>query len=147
MAYSDASGKYKRKSGKASNTTTGAVAEILEAQYHVMEIFYESRKEKIDQWLAEAVQDQIDDIVAGHRSNRDPFDTAMGKIEVEFRAFLDADEISAVLPLTQQIAAAQIGVNHRKKSGFNKNNEARAAFVDTGLYSASMRSWISGKMG
>jgi hypothetical protein len=46
--------------------------------------------------------------------------------------------------MTQQITAAQMGVNHRKKKPYSSKNEARPAFIDTGLYVASFRAMIKG---
>lgn len=123
--------------------TTGDVAEILEGKYHVMEVFFEEKKEKIGNALADGIAAQITALVNGRAPAKDAFYGATQKIDEMFRDFLDADEISAILPLTQQIAAAQLGRNSRKKAGYNKDNEARPAFIDTGLYQQSFRSWIT----
>jgi hypothetical protein len=37
-----------------------------------------------------------------------------------------------------------MGVNHRKKHPYSSENEARPAFIDTGLYMASFRAMIKG---
>ncbi len=123
--------------------TTGEVAEILENRYHVMEIFSIERHAKIESALVDAVMGAIEHTVM--RKNTPPGDIFLGateKIAQEFRDFLDAGEVEKIMPITQPIAAAQMGVNSRKKSGVNAGNEARVAFVDTGLYQASMRAWI-----
>jgi hypothetical protein len=135
IAYSDASG------GGAK--TTSEVAEILENKYHPFTIFFEERKSKIGEWLAEAMADEIASIINGRPRSRDPYFPAMEKIEKEFRQFLDADEISKILPITQQITAAQLGKNSRKKKGYNKNYEARPALIDTGLFQSAFRAWIT----
>jgi hypothetical protein len=150
VSYSDAH-------GKSGASDTGTVAEILEQRYHVMETFYESRKEKIAEWLAEAISDQIADIVSGGRPNRDPFYAAMQNIEAEFRAFLDANEMAHIVSSLSEAerdyfigstggftGAGARGVNHRKKKPYSKDNAARPVFVDTSLYQQSFRSWPSG---
>lgn len=134
--------------GDKGAQTTGEVAEALEARYHVMEIFFELRRDKIANLLAEGMATQIADLMSGMRPNRDPFADIMQDIEVEFRAFLDADEIQKLMPLTQQVTAAQMGVSKRFKDPNNRKGErdARPAFIDTGLFQASFRAWVSGNL-
>ena len=98
--------------------------------------------DKIQKALCDSVSAQISRIVNGKRPAKDPFLSANQKIDELFRDFLDRDVISGILPLTQQITAAQIGKNSRKKAGYNKNNEGRPALIDTGLYQKSFRSWV-----
>jgi hypothetical protein len=135
-------------SGDKKATTTGAVAQILEDRYHVFEIFWESRKGKIAEWIAEGIATEIEDVLSGKRPNRDPFMDAMQQIETEFRAFLDADEISKIMPITMQITAAQMGHSKRFKDRYNTEGkrDARPALIDSGLFQASMRAFISGKL-
>ena len=92
VAYSDAS------AGGA--TTTGEVAQILEDRYHVMMTFYESRKEKIDGWLAQSVANAIETMVSSGRHVSLTFD-AEQMIEAEFRAFLSANEMGRLSFLTE----------------------------------------------
>jgi hypothetical protein len=125
-------------------TTTGDVAEILEGKYHVMEIFYLERREQIEALIAGQAAAALQNLLTGSMQYGDPIFDVTQQIDELFRDFLDADEISAILPITQQITAAQIGKNSRKKSGYNKNNEARPAFIDSGLFQSSFRSWIEG---
>lgn len=136
VAYSDAHGS----SGGA--TTTGEVAEILENKYHVMETFFEVKKKLIAHDLAEGFASEIRALANGKPRGTQPFQRAEQEIEKRFRRFLDDDEMSAILPITQQITAAQMGVNHRKKASVNKGNAARPAFIDTGLYQASFRAEV-----
>jgi len=137
--------KYGDAHGTGRQETTGEVAEILEARYNVFTIFFEERQDKISEWLAEAMADELTAVLNGRPPAHDPLFPAMQKIEAEFRQFLDNDEISAIMPITQQIVAAQMGVNHRKKAGYNKNREARPALIDTGLFQASFRAFTQGK--
>ncbi|HXS04809.1 MAG TPA: hypothetical protein VN731_10055 [Rhodanobacter sp.] len=132
VAYSDA--------GKV--TTTGDVAEYLEERYHVMRSFLELNEEDIGQILVDQVAGAIENIAMGGGAQKDFLAPAMGKIEERFRNFLDSGEMARLLPETQQIAAAQQGVNTRKKAKKNKGGKPRQAFVDTGLYQASFRAWV-----
>ena len=146
VAYSDASG------GGAK--TTGDVAQILEDKYHVMMTFYETRKDKIDDWLAGSVADAVDILVSTGR-NVMPTLEAEQKIETEFRAFLDANEMGTLSFLSEAereyflanspayTGAANAGVSHRKKNPYAKKNKPRPVFVDTGLYQDSFRAWVS----
>ena len=123
--------------------TTGKVANILENKYHVMEIFSIERHAKIETALTDAVAAAIDHVVMRKNSPiSDIFFGATEQIAEQFRDFLDAGEVEKIMPITQPIAAAQMGVNSRKKAGVNAGNQARVAFVDTGLYRQSMRAWI-----
>jgi hypothetical protein len=134
VAYSDAS--------TGQPTTTGDVAEILEAQYGVMNTFFESRKEQIAGYLADSMANALQDALNGRATRSSPTYGAEQQIEAEFRSFLDSNEMqimtvaAAGVPLSQ--AAAQ-GVNHRKKMPYSKRNKPRPAFIDSGLYRASFR--------
>ena len=141
VKYSDAHGVFQRKNGTPPDTSTGEVAGYLEDKYHIIEIFFEERQEKISKWMAEAISHQIADLLSGAQPNRDPLFSAMQKIELEFRMFLDSDEISSILPTKLQSQAAIAGVTHRRKSGYTKGNVSRPLGIDTGLYQASFRAW------
>jgi hypothetical protein len=134
VAYtSDSSGK---------KTTTGDVAEILESNYHVMETFAELRKQRIADFLAQSMANALQDRLNGRTATGSPMFDAEQRIEADFRAFLDANEMNRLsVALTGQAisAAAARGVNRRKKNPFAKANRARVAFVDTGLYRDSFR--------
>ena len=159
VAYSDANG------GDPSQTT-GEVAEKLENRYHIMEIFYESRKHSIADYLAEDMSHSLERIIKGKGiagskgasfSNKyhgisESYERssltygADQKIERDFRKFIFSNELqklSLALTGAPMSQAAASGVNHRFKRPYAKKNKARPAFVDTGLYVASMRSWVS----
>jgi hypothetical protein len=143
IVYSDAGG-----SGVAGAKTTGDVASILESKYGVMAAFYDLRQEKIAQWIADDVSSQIEMYVkTGRRPAPEHGSLTYGadqKIEAEFRAFLSANELAHLMAAAGAgvlSAAAAAGVNHRKKQPFAKKNKARPAFVDTGTYRSSFRSW------
>ncbi|MHB8406236.1 MAG: hypothetical protein ACYDCJ_12515 [Gammaproteobacteria bacterium] len=158
VAYSDA------KNGQGE-TTTFQVAEILEKNYAVMETFFESRKEQIAQWLADdmasSLQDLIDSgggintgirvtsashkvggvkrIVSGEQSGTYTYG-ADQRIEAAFRSFIFGSEMAKMRGGVIS-AAAQAGKSKRFKSGHTPKRKERPAFVDTGLYVSSFRSW------
>lgn len=149
VAYADA------RNGHGA-TTTAEVANILENRYHVMETFYYAHQDEIAEWLAGSVADAIETITKTGR-NVMPTLEATQKIEAEFRAFLDREEMAKMVAGLDEAersyflgstggftGAASAGVNHRKKHPYAKKNKPRPAFVDTGLYSQSMRAWVEG---
>lgn len=125
-------------------TTTSDVAEILETRYHVMETFFELRRDRIAELLANSVADALGQVVNGGPVAT-PTYAAEQQIEAMFRAFLDADEMTKLwaafgnAPLS---LAAQHGVSHRKKRPYAQR-DARPAFIDTGLYRSSFRAWVA----
>lgn len=158
VAYSDASHQ-----GEAA-TTTGEVAKKLEERYGVMETFYDTRKQKIADYLAQDMAHSLEDILKGkpiaasqtsaftnryHGINTEYSSSSLSygadqRIEAEFRSFIFTDEmqkISIAQTGAPVSAAAASGRSSRKKAPTSKKNKARPAFVDTGLYVASFRAW------
>ena len=134
-------------------TTTGDVAEHLENKYHIMRTFYELNEDFIGEALAEQAASMVENLAMGVDTSRDlttdlrgrtiSGNSFGGRIEERFRDFLDSGEMSRLLPASMQSAAAAAGVSHRKKSPYAQANRERTAFVDTGLYQASMRAWVA----
>lgn len=136
------------------STTTGDVAGYLEADYHVMRTFLELHEDEIGAFLADAMAGEIESLAQGKPvtslATRDVTthlgdrviegQSVNGRIEEAFRDYLDAGEWNQTSG--QAIAAADAGVNHRKKRPYSPKNKARASFVDTGLYQASFRAWL-----
>jgi hypothetical protein len=150
----------------AFGETTGDVAEILEKNYGVMAAFFESRKEKIAQWLADDMANSIQALVNGGRtinagsrsssaksivsgmkyavSGEQSGTLTYGadqKIEAEFRAFIFGGEMEKIQGAIS--AAAQAGKTKRTKSGYTKGKKARPFAVDTGLYVSAFRAWTA----
>jgi hypothetical protein len=137
VAYSTA---HTGDMAKNSQTTTFEVATKLEEKYHVMETFYNSRKEKIAGFLADNMAHAIQDMVSGHRTSATH--GAEQKIEASFRSFLDSNEMQRMqIALTGApiSAAATRGVSHRKKHPYAMKNKERPAFIDTGTYRSAFR--------
>ncbi|MEI1276570.1 MULTISPECIES: hypothetical protein [Pseudomonadota] len=121
--------------------TTGDVATFIEDEYHVMRVFLEMYEEEIGELLANEIAGEIESIAQGKPVGRLSVDVSTGKIGELFRDFLDAREWKQAS--AQAVAAADDGVNHRKKRPYAADNPARPEFVDTGLYQASFRAWIT----
>lgn len=131
VAYSDPDAK--------GATTTGQVAEILEAKYHVMRVFTELEGDKIADLVAGQMAGAIESLSQGAPVENIWRGIRLDKIEADFRHYLDADTWQKVSG--QTIAAAAAGVSHRFKKPRQKRGP-RPAFIDTGLYQASFRAEI-----
>ena len=160
--YNQAPKKFARRGASSvSNSTTGDVAEILEAKYKVMETFVEIHgNDVIIPAFEEALQGGVDDLLSALAGSGDVrnvggvlvesgagtlnpniFGTATGKIDQAFRKMLDDKELDGVVSGLPS-AAAQRGVNHRLKRPYVKR-APRPSFVVTGLLQNSFRSWVS----
>ncbi|WP_260426974.1 hypothetical protein [Burkholderia cenocepacia] len=127
--------------GAKPGVTTGDVATFIEDEYHVMRVFLEMYEEEIGDLLANEIAGEIESIAQGKPVGRLALDVSTGKIGELFRDFLDAREWKQAS--AQAVAAADEGVNHRKKRPYASENPARAEFIDTGLYQASFRAWVT----
>jgi hypothetical protein len=129
------------KGSKASTgtQTTGDVAEWLEEEYHVMEVFYELHKEQIASSLERSVTVAFEGLLSGRAVA--PFASAESKIASMFRKMLDSGELEGLGYPGVPTQAALRGVNHRLKHPYAKRGP-RPSFIDTGLYQLSMRAWV-----
>lgn len=141
----------KQKYGIAStakNVTTGDVAEILEAEYHPMEIFAEIHIDDITNALETGLSDVLEAIMSGAPTTIDPFGEGTSKIEDLFKNFLSDEEMERVgYPGVPTAASGKTekrkgGINHRLKHPYAASNPARPSFIDTGLYQSSFKAWV-----
>jgi hypothetical protein len=130
---------YEHESG---GKTTGEVAEILEAKYHVMEVFYEVDEDEIVGFLAESLQGALEDHMGGAPAGRDPFAAGAEQIKARFDIFITQEEIVGRGVPGVPTKAARRGVSHRFKSKKNPSG-GRPSFVDTGLYLSSFVAWMT----
>jgi hypothetical protein len=121
-----------------SSTTTGDVAEFLEAKYHVMELFFIEHEQEIAEALAQAMANQIELLVKGAPAPANPFEVAEQQIFVLFDRFISTEEIAKINPDTPTQAAVE-GRSKRRKGG---KGPRRVSFRDTGQYMAAFRAWI-----
>lgn len=158
------------KSGKNSATTTGEIAIILEAKYHVMEYFYELHKEDIAKDLEQSVGNALEALLMGAPTDLDAFGEATGSLKKRFSDFLSLQEMDGQSGVPTQ--ASLEGISHRfanaapgfgeyaalvkaigtkaqrreLKNSRNKRETVRGpprpSFIDTGLYEASFKAWI-----
>lgn len=126
-----------------SRTTTGDVAQYIEARYHLMQEFAEARRDKISEVVLGAMRDRIEALHEGRgRAGGGPLlgPDDLGDIAEEFRRMID-DRAFDGLVSGVPTEAARAGVNHRLLHPYAKSNPARPSFVDTGLYQSMMRAW------
>lgn len=131
-----------RRARQNQNITTGDVAEILEAKYHVMEIFYEEHQADVANDLAESMKNAVESLLLGAPPSLDPFGAATSSIENRMKQFLSNREMESLGYPGVPTMAALMGVSHRFKNPY-KRRAARPSFVDTGLYMASMKAWVT----
>src|SRR5208337_904409 len=75
--------------------TTGEVAQILEDEYHVIEVFFEQKKERIERILTASVESSLQAVLMGSPA-QDPFANAGQEIETLFREFLLTSEMEGL---------------------------------------------------
>lgn len=131
--------RHRRKSGTAGTETTGDVATWLENKYGVMAVFFDQMKDQIAAKMAESVAGAIENLFLGGPVQALPLATAEAFIDTEFKKFLSSRKIESLGIVGVPTKAAIDGVNHRLKSG---RGPRRPSFLDTGLYSASFKSWF-----
>lgn len=121
--------------------TTGAVAEILEDKYHVMEHFYEFHDQTVVDFVTDAIAGSFETVQMGGPVAADPYAAGYGEIEVLFQKFIDAREMDGLgYPGIPTVASLK-GVSHRFKHPYAKGHPVRASFYDTGLYYNSFKVW------
>jgi hypothetical protein len=133
----------RRRPLKNSSKTTGDVAEILEDKYHVMEIFAAENEQFIADALADGLEGALESLLMGAPPSLDPFGTGTSKIDGRFKEFLSLQEIEKLGYPGVPTQAALRGVNHRLKRPYLRSNPRRPSFIDTGLYQASEKSWVT----
>ena len=126
----------------AGGKTTGDVAEILEAKYHVMESFAFLHEKDIAGALEETISDAFDNVLLGApiQPGGNALAAATGDIETMFHKFISNREMDGVQPGVPT-KAAQRGVSHRFKNP-NAKRAPRPSFRDRGLYDSSFKTWL-----
>jgi hypothetical protein len=141
---------HARWRAKYANLTTGDVAEILEAKYHIFEVFYREHEQDVANDVTDSMQGAVESYLMGAPLNLNPFGSATSSIENRMKQFLANREMDALGIPGVPTEAARFGVSHRYKSGFNRvkiggkfySGVARSSFIDTGLFQASMTAWV-----
>jgi hypothetical protein len=136
--------KSKTKSKLKSSTawSTGDVAEILEAKYHVMEIFFQLKENKIAKSLENSLAGALESLMMGAPPTLDPFGAATANLDQMFKDFLTNKEMEKVGYPGVPTQAALKGINHRLLHPYSSNNPRRPSFIDTGQFQSSFHAWI-----
>lgn len=124
-------------------TTTGDVAEILEAKYHIFEHFWQLHQGEIISELTEAITGAFESSMMGAPPPNDPHAAATNEIEKLFNTFLDSRELDTLGIPGIPTAASLGGKSSRFKQKQKKGRRSRPSFIDTGLLEASMTAWVS----
>ena len=126
----------------AKGITTGDVAEILEAKYHVMEVFAEVHAEDIAASLANAVEGSIETLLMGgsFQAVQASMLGGLSDVDDKFKQFLSQGEMERLgYPgVPTKAALDRQSSRFKKKRGPNR----RPSFIDTGQYQASFHSWV-----
>ena len=116
--------------------TTYEVAQLLEKKYAVMGTFFEMHGKDIAADLESGIAGAIENAFAGAAS-KDIFAGAMSKTEQRFKEYIDKEEHG--IRLKKHDAPKAGG---RKKRQYRKVKNT-TAFIWSGLYRMSFRSWIT----
>jgi hypothetical protein len=118
--------------------TTGDVAEILEAKYHVMEVFVEEHLDDITGALGQSLSDALEDAMGGAPGGN-ATTAAEADIQAMFNKFIDSSEMEGLGIPGVPTQAALKGINHRLLHPYAKSNPRRPSFKDTGQYEQTFR--------
>jgi len=131
--------KSKAQAAYGKGKTTGDVAQILEAKYHIMATFYEMNKTAIASALEKSMVGSVIDMVNGKPGPTKPDAQALSDIETSFKQALSMRAFDGVIKGVPT-AASLGGVSHRFKKPY-ANRPARPSFINTGLYQSSFTVW------
>lgn len=138
--------KAKKRKGRASKSapalTTGDVAEILEAKYHPLRIFFELKQKKVAKSLEGSLAGALESLMMGAPPSLAPFGTATDEITGMMKQFIAKGEMERLGYPGVPTKAALDGVNHRLTHPYSKDNPRRPSFIDTGQYQADLKAWI-----
>lgn len=133
---------HKSQSAKYGNLTTGDVAGFLENRYHVMELFWQLHEQEVADDFANSLSGALETFLMGGPANIDVMGTATSKLEDRFKQMLSQRELDNLGYPGIPTEAAQAGVSHRFKDPYKKR-PPRPSFIDTGLYQASFKAWVT----
>ena len=121
---------------QTNTMTTGDVAEILEAKYHIVETFFETHENEIVGMLEQSVEDALQNIVLGAPAGASFSAQAETDIGALFKTWLSARGMDDTATPGVPTEAARRGVSHRFLHPYAKR-PSRPSFIDTGLYEAN----------
>lgn len=137
------SGKVlKKRKIVASSTTTAEVAQKLEEQYHLFDVFYQANEQFISEALSNSVLQGLEAILTGApMGSYNPFGQAASEIEARFKEAISRQEFDYQIEGVPTQASLD-GVNHRLAHPYAKSNPRRPSFRDTGLFESSIKVWV-----
>jgi hypothetical protein len=139
QSYNQARGPKAKRSN--SNITTGDVAQFLEDEYHVMEVFANVHGQDMGDALAGSVAGALENLMMGAPVSNNIFGSAESAIHDQFQKFIDNKEMESLGIPGVPTEAAKRGVSHRFKRPYVRR-ASRPSFLDTGLYESSFKAWI-----
>jgi hypothetical protein len=132
-------GKSKAQAAYGKGKTTGDVAQILEARYHIMKTFVDMNKDDIVRALEKSMVGSVINIVNGQPGPISPEAQALSDIESKFKEALSMRAFDGLIKGVPT-QAAERGVSHRFKKPYARR-AARPSFINTGLYQSSFTVW------
>lgn len=144
IPYNQPRGRRQKKP-RAGNVTTGDVATFLEDKYHVLENFYQLHAEEVADDLAESLKGALETFMMGGPVSQDPFGSATSSIDDRMKQFIATGEMDRLgFPGVPTQAARDRAAGKRRSARFATRRATGQAvsFYDTGLYQASLKSWI-----
>ncbi len=135
----------------SSSMTTGDVAQILEAKYHIIGTFVEVYAKELQKILERSFVNASEEMALG-LPVRPLHASALQEIQMLMKRWLSTQEVERQGIRGVPTRAALDGVNHRFKSGLNRvtmkkfragvrKGVRRPSFIDTALYQASLSAW------
>ena len=132
-------GKSKAQAAYGKGKTTGDVAQILEAKYHIMRTFFDMNSKDIATAIEKSMVGSVINMVNGQPGPIKPDAQAMSDIETAFKQALSMRAFDGVINGVPTQASLG-GVSHRFKRPYAKR-AARPSFINTGLYQSSFAAW------
>lgn len=120
-------------------TTTGEVAEYLEKDFHVMQVFFDRNSGFIAESLENGLAGSLEILMMG-QTPKDPFAGAMSKVENRFREYI-AQEEHGIMTKQKMQGTGMTGARFKRQ--YRKAPQKKTVFVETGLYRRNFKSWIS----
>jgi hypothetical protein len=143
MTAARAESRRPRRRSFSKTITAEDVAAILESKYKIIDTFTEMYAAQIQYTILSQFEKVAGDVLSGGRRRGDLgsiLKPATKQIEVMFRQFLDKEEMNGRAPGVPT-KAALAGVRHGR--GSKTRTGSRPSFIDTGIYRASFRAWVT----
>ena len=131
--------KSRAQSAYGKGKTTGDIAQILEAKYHIMQTFYDMNKTDIASALEKSMVGSIINMVNGQPAPVMADAQAMSDIETAFKQALSMRAFDGVIPGVPTQASLGGRSSRFKRPGAKRG--ARPSFINTGLYQSSFTAW------